>query len=78
MIGEHGGLVFREGLPGVSVMQFTAVKQVSATFDPQPDIDAFELARLLPFVLGRRMLESDWVTLGTAQRHLKRTDGGGA
>ena len=45
---------------------------VSCSFDPKPDITAYELAVLLPYFHGRQMTESDWDSLGEMQRHLKR------
>ena len=50
-----------------------APEPLRASFVPQPDITAYELATILPFFLGGRMLtEADWGALGAAQRHLVR------
>lgn len=46
---------------------------ISCTFQPQPDITAFELASILQYFHGRPMLESDWTALGAMQRHFVRT-----
>ncbi len=47
---------------------------VTARFDPQPDITAYELAQLFPYINGAPLREADWVALGEKQRHLKRTN----
>ena len=56
--------------------RFRAVSPISCSFEPLPDITAYELAQILPYCHGRIMWESDWEALGSAQRHLKRMDGG--
>lgn len=48
------------------------IKPVSARYIPQPDITAYELALILPGLLGKPIYEEDWVKLGTATRHLER------
>lgn len=49
-------------------------KYISCYFDPQPDITAYELAKLLPwFRPGQRITEDDWTALGEMTRHLKRS-----
>lgn len=48
---------------------------ISASFEPQPDITAYELARLLPYLSSRMPLyEGGWEALGSANRHLRRYD----
>ena len=55
-------------------VQFQLPKVVSATYDPQPDITAYELAQLLPiFIYGSLLTEEKWTELGSATRHLKRS-----
>lgn len=49
-------------------------KYVRASYNPQPDITAYELATILPFFHGQMMTEADWDALGATQRHLKRID----
>lgn len=74
----EGFTVSKVALSSAGCIQWVTVRPVSARFEPQPDITAYELAQLLPFVVGRSMWEADWSALGTAQRHLRRTDGGAA
>lgn len=45
---------------------------IQCEYSPQPDITAYELAQILPYLIGRAMHESDWEKLGVATRHLKR------
>ena len=48
-------------------------KYVNATWDPQTDITAYELALLLPlFIVGSTLTEEKWESLGSATRHIKR------
>lgn len=51
---------------------FVPIAYISATWNPQEDITAYEVAKLLPFFHGRHMTEDDWAALGEATRHLKR------
>lgn len=46
------------------------------SYDPQPDITAYELSQLIPYIapFGRLMFEEDWKAIGTAARHIKRTE----
>lgn len=46
---------------------------VSAQFLPKEDITAFELASLMPYLLGASLTFGAWVDLGEMQRHFKRT-----
>src|SRR3990172_3008032 len=46
---------------------------INAEFEPQPDITAYELSIILPYMLGARFGEPEWKKLGPATRHLKRT-----
>jgi hypothetical protein len=55
-----------------SVYTYTIAQPISVSFDPQPDITAYELAKLLPHFHGQPIYESDWASLGQLQRHLKR------
>lgn len=48
------------------------VKPVQAEYTPLPDITAYELSKILPFLLGQHLTETEWGQLGAAQRHLKR------
>jgi hypothetical protein len=48
------------------------LKPVDAEYAPLPDISAYELSKILPFLLGQVLMEKDWEELGAAQRHLKR------
>ncbi len=58
----------------LSFSKSNLVTYVTATFHPQTDITAYELAMLLPFfITGKGMTEGDWDLLGAAQRHLRRT-----
>lgn len=44
---------------------------MSVTFSPQPDITAYELAMLLPYLLSNHgIYAEDWAELGTMKRHL--------
>jgi hypothetical protein len=54
----------------------TITQPIDCWFDPQPDITAFELARILPYLTSRHqgIYEADWQALGAATRHLKRND----
>lgn len=61
-------------LDGMSVPMVEIRRTISVTFDPMPDITAYELAIILPFFHGRWMHEDDWNALGAAQRHLQRHD----
>lgn len=46
---------------------------IQAQYKPLPDITAFELAQLLPYLVGRHMTEADWDALGDrVTRHLER------
>lgn len=58
--------------PGSVAYMGHASKYVNASYDPQPDITAYELATILPFFMSRIMTEADWDAFGAAQRHLKR------
>lgn len=49
-------------------------RQLSISYNPQPDITAYELAIILPYLHGKPMFEEDWIDLGNAQRHLRRHD----
>jgi hypothetical protein len=52
---------------------FPSIRQpVTCSYEPQPDITVFELATLLPYMLGRPLYQEDWDKLGEATRHLKR------
>lgn len=43
------------------------------SYDPQPDITAYELASIIPiFLSGQIMTDEEWGALGAMQRHLKR------
>jgi hypothetical protein len=44
-----------------------------SVFKPKEDITAYELAQLLPYMLGLSLDEAKWKALGTAVRHLERT-----
>ncbi len=47
---------------------------LNCVFQPQPDITAFELATLLPYIMSGGLYKSTWERLGTSvTRHLKRT-----
>jgi hypothetical protein len=41
-------------------------------FEPRPDITAYELALLMPYLLGKQPSEADWQFMGAEQRHLVR------
>lgn len=52
-------------------------EQIKCWWKPQPNITAFELALLLPYLLDQALLargltESDWSGLGEAARHFER------
>lgn len=45
---------------------------IRARLEPQPDMTAFELLSLLPYIIGGKVLHADgWEKLGSATRHLK-------
>lgn len=50
-----------------------APKPWQATFRPMPDITAFELAILIPYLQGEQMSDETWANLGKVTRHLVRT-----
>lgn len=53
----------------------TLPKYVSCSYEPKPDITAYELAIILPFFMGGHgMTEKDWEALGDARRHLRRRE----
>lgn len=72
----EGFTVNKAVLSSDGCIQWATVRPVYARFEPQLDITAYELAQILPFVMGRSMWEKDWEALGVVQRHLRRTDGG--
>lgn len=41
-------------------------------YAPRSDITAYELALLLPYLLGKAMTAADWFFQGSEQRHLVR------
>lgn len=45
---------------------------IKADFRPRPDITAFELAIILPFILSEPLTEETWQNLGPITRHLIR------
>lgn len=52
--------------------EYVIERPVVASFEPQQDITAYELATLLPYLFGKALYQSDWDSLGAAQRHMKR------
>lgn len=48
-------------------------KIIHADYEPKPDITAYELACLMPMLLGNPLTEMGWIAIGTAARHLRRT-----
>lgn len=48
-------------------------KIIHADYEPKPDITAYELACLMPMLLGNPLTEAGWIDIGTASRHLRRT-----
>ena len=57
---------------GNSISYGHVFNPVEAEYAPLPDITAYELSKMLPFLLGQVLLEKDWEELGTIRRHLKR------
>ncbi len=47
---------------------------VTARYKPLPDITAYELALVLPGLLGKPIYEAEWAVLGSATRHFERLD----
>lgn len=47
---------------------------IDFNFNPQPDITAYELARLLPYLFGKMYIyEGEWETFDPAlKKHLKK------
>jgi len=45
---------------------------INCIYNPQPDITAYELAQIIPYLLNKTMLKEDWDKLGNITRHLKR------
>ena len=49
--------------------------EVRAIFEPKEDLTAYELAKLLPWLMSlQHIRESDFATMGTESRHLFRVD----
>ena len=48
-------------------------RYISATFEPQPDITAYELAQVFAYHWGNGITEEQWETLGPITRHFRRT-----
>lgn len=64
-----------EIINGIEQSADTAI--VNCVYEPKPDITAYELALLMPFLidqafLRRKLNEAGWLDLGTANRHLRR------
>lgn len=51
-------------------------RPISGIYRPKPDITAYELARLIPFISGRLpMYERHWAELGPqVTRHIDRSE----
>lgn len=45
---------------------------ITCTYNPQPDITAYELAQIIPYFHGKSMTANDWESLGPVTRHLKK------
>lgn len=50
------------------------IQPVTARYKPLPDITAYELALVLPGLLGKPIYELEWLELGSATRHFERLD----
>lgn len=61
----------QSALAGTGSIQYTIRQPLAVKYEPLPDITAYELARLLPY-LTSPIYEGDWEALGSANRHLKR------
>jgi hypothetical protein len=61
---------FLSGSTGV-YFESHLVEDITAEFQPQPDITAYELAQLLPFFFWRSFTRKDLESLGKAARYLK-------
>ncbi len=48
------------------------VEPITARYRPQADITAWELAQIMPFLLGKPCYEPNWAELGDATRHMER------
>jgi hypothetical protein len=76
--GEERALVQDLTLPlppgsGITIATPTSGDCVEAEFEPAPDITAYELAQLLPYITqGECMTECEWKEAGALTRHLKR------
>lgn len=48
-------------------------KYISVRFEPEPDITTYELAKLMPYLVGVRMgiAQDEWNKMGSEKRHLK-------
>jgi hypothetical protein len=60
--------------PPLDLPPFKMVQPITARYKPLPDITAWELAQILPGLLGKPIYEEQWQALGTATRHLERLD----
>lgn len=61
------------GNTGITIKSPTSGNCIEAEFEPAPDITAYELAQLLPYVTqGECMTECEWKEAGALTRHLKR------
>lgn len=59
---------------GCLIYKNTIEEPISASFEPQADITAFELAQMLPYFSGKPMFPRDWKALGGMQRHFKKRE----
>jgi hypothetical protein len=60
-------------IPSDPNLVFKVLVPISAEYHPLPDITAYELAVLLPYLFGNQMTQQIWDNLGpSVTRHLKR------
>lgn len=71
---SKGDFVSRFDIKDPSVKQSAKVA-LRAYFRPKEDITAYELAQMMPIILGLKpIFEEDWLTLGAMTRHLERIE----
>lgn len=51
--------------------EMTILQPFCFRFEPEPDITAYELARLMPYLTGTPIYQSTYDAMGSERRHLK-------
>jgi len=62
-----------QGMDSSGVVFFYA--GIRAKFIPKPDITAYELSLILPYIFGQVLYKDAFEKLGDAKRHLEIIDG---